>query len=177
MNQLLDDIGFTILEMVVVMAILSIVMTIGALGINSLLPAFRMRSAVMELKSDMQMARLQAIRHNVYVVSQFDADKNTYTIFHDDGGGNHAQANNYVKDAGEKIIINTRIHPHITIRRAKFGATEGKFAFNSRGAIDGLAGGIYLQHRRNLHRGVAISRIGKITIKTSADGNHWHALD
>ncbi|MEJ2155789.1 MAG: hypothetical protein P8X96_10670, partial [Desulfobacteraceae bacterium] len=68
-----------------------------------------------------------------------------------------------------------RLHPHIRIVKAKFGIAEGRFAFNSRGALDGLAGGIYLQHRNNIFRGVVISRIGKITIKKSTDGKNWYA--
>lgn len=169
--------GFTLLELLVVMAILSVMTSIATWGIKAMLPVIRLRSACMALKSDMQLARLHAIRDNAFVVSQVDVANGKYTIFCDDGGGDSAKAHNYVKDAGEKVFKEVKLHPRIKILTTKFGAAEGRFAFNGRGALDGLAGGIYLRHRNNLFRGVAISRIGKITIKRSSDGRNWYAHD
>ena len=173
-TPLKNDTGFTLFELVVVVAILSIMVSIAAGGVKAMLPILRLRSASMDLKSDMQMARLHAVQHNAFVVSQFDVENGNYTIFRDDGAGDNTMAHNYVKDGGEKVFKRVRLHPHIKILKAKFGSANGIFAFNSRGALDGLAGGIYLRHRNNLYRGVAISRIGKITIKASARGKAWH---
>jgi prepilin-type N-terminal cleavage/methylation domain-containing protein len=177
MRTLSKNKGFTLLELMVVTAILSIMASIAGFGIKAMLPIFRIRSASLALKSDMQMARLQAIRHNTFVVCQIDVKNSTYTIFRDDGGGENTKAHNYVKDDGEKVFKEVMLHPNISILKAKFGIAEGRFAFNSRGALDGLAGGIYLLHKKKIYRGVAISRIGKITIKRSTDGENWNAQD
>lgn len=177
MNSLNKDSGFTIFELVIVMTVLSILSMMVGWGVSSLIPIMRLKSAAVELKSNMQMARLYAIRHNTFVVSQFDVRNGHYIIFRDDGGGDITKANNYIKDDGEIVYKMVKVNPRISILRVKFGAVEGKFAFNSRGAIDGLAGGIYLSHKNNLYRGVTISRIGKITLKSSKDGSNWHTTN
>lgn len=159
------DTGFTVLEMVMAMAVLSILTTIAGWGIYLILPDILLRSAVRNLKSDMHLARLTAIRHHMYVVSEFNTANNSYTIYRDGGGEEDANANNYSQDAGEPTIKFVRLHSRLNMFRAQFGSTVGKFAFNSRGTLDGLAGGIYMHNQRDKYRGVTISRIGKITIK------------
>ena len=104
-------------------------------------------------------------------------DSNSYRLYVDDGGGDNTKAHNYVQDAGEAMVKDVRMHPHVNMVKAKFGSVIGKFAFNSRGSLDGLSGGIYLQNKLQNYRGVALSRIGKITIKTSADGSVWEVLN
>jgi prepilin-type N-terminal cleavage/methylation domain-containing protein len=163
------DTGFTVLEMVMVMAILSIMATIAAWGIYSILPDLLLKSAVRNLKSDLHLARLTAIRHNTFVVSEFNTANNSYTMYMDDGGEDGANANNYSQDFGESTIKSVRLHSRVNMFRAQFGSTVGKFAFNSRGTLDGLAGGVYMHNKLNKYRGVAISRIGKITIKTDVE--------
>ena len=169
-----EDRGFTLFELAIVLAIVSIVATMTCWGLSSLLPVIRLKSAVMDLKSNMQMARLNAIRHNAFVVSRFDVGNGAYTIFRDDGGGDITKAHNYIKDAGETVYKMVQLNSHINILRARFGVVENTFAFNSRGATDGLAGGIYLHDGNQNYRGVTISRIGKITIKSSKDGGKWY---
>ena len=173
----MNDIGFTLLEVVVVMGLLAIGATIAVWSINSILPDMRLKAAARNLKSDMQMARLTAIRHNTFIVSEFDTDHNSYTIFIDDGGEDGTKANNYSQDPGETTIKSIRIHPHLNMFRAKFGSVAGKFAFNSRGAIDGLAGGVYMHNEIKKYRGVAVSRIGKITIKAGVGASDWRSLN
>lgn len=150
-----------------------VVMAAGAAvatwGMHFILPNLYLKMTARNLKSDMHLARLTAIKQNTFIVSEFNTDQNTYTIFIDNGGGDSRKAHNYTHDKGETIIRSEHIHPHVNMSRAKFGAVEGKFAFNSRGAIDGLAGGIYLHNKTKNDRVVTVSRIGKITIKANTD--------
>lgn len=169
--------GHTLLEMVVVMAILAIGATVAVWGTNSLVPDLRLKAAVRNLKSDMHLARLTAIKQNSFIVSEFNTDHNSYIIYIDDGGGDATKANNYTHDEGEKIFKSVRLHPQVNMYSAKFGSVSGKFAFNSRGTLDGLSGGVYMHNRLKKFRGVAVSRIGKITIKAGADGSDWHRLN
>ena len=177
MDSIQDDNGFTLLEVAIVIAVLSALTMMAVWSVSALLPVMRLKSTAMALKLDMQMARLHAIRHNAFVVSHFDVGNGEYIIYRDDGGGDITKAHNYVKDAGEYVFKTVKMNSHIKILRAKFGAVNNTFAFNSRGATAGLAGGIYLHHGKHNYRGVAISRIGKITIKTSKDGGTWYATD
>lgn len=169
--------GFTLIELTVAMAVMAAGAAVAAWGLNFILPNLQIKVAVSNLKSDMHLARLTAIKQNTFIVSEFNTDQNTYTIFIDDGGGDSRKAHNYTHDKGEKIIRSVHINPHVKMSGAKFGAVDGKFAFNSRGATDGLAGGIYLYNKTKSYRGVAVSRIGKITIKVSKDGKQWLSLN
>jgi prepilin-type N-terminal cleavage/methylation domain-containing protein len=164
-KPLFNDTGFTVLEMMMVMGILSIMATIAASGFYSILPDLLLKAAVRNLKSDLHLARLIAIRHHKFVVSEFNTANNSYTIFMDDGGEDGTKANNYSQDPGESTVKSVRLHSRINMFKAQFGSTVGKFAFNSRGTLDGLAGGVYMHNKSDKYRGVAISRIGKITIK------------
>lgn len=159
------------------MAVMAVAAAVAAWGMNFILPNLYLKVAVSNLKSDMHLARLTAIKQNTFIVSEFNTDQNTYTIFIDDGGGDSRKAHNYTHDKGETIIRSVHIHPHVNMSRAKFGAVDGKFAFNSRGAIDGLAGGVYLHNKTKNYRGVAVSIIGKITIKAGTDGSQWCPLN
>lgn len=167
MKHLRRGSGFTLVEVLAVMAILAIGCSVAVFSSNSLIPNLRLKAAVSNLKSDMHTARLTAVRQNTFVVSEFSTDGSRYRIYIDDGGGENSQANNYSWDAGEKIVKSVRLHPRINIKRAQFGSVKGKFAFNSRGSVDGLAGGIYLHNTVKTWRGVTISRIGKITVKVA----------
>lgn len=169
--------GLTLIEIVVVMAILAVGATVAAWGMNTLVPDLRLKAAVRNLKSDMHLARLTAIKQNSFVVSKFNTDDNSYVVYLDDGGGDSTKANNYTHDEDEKILKSVRLHPHVNMYSAKFGSVSGQFAFNSRGTLDGLAGGVYLHNKMKNFRGVAVSRIGKITIKASADGSDWQRLN
>lgn len=171
------DSGFTLLEMVVVMAIIGAGLVVIFWGMNTILPELHLKEAVRNLKSDMHLARLTAIRKNTYIVFEFNTDDNSYTIYMDGGGGDSVKANNYCKDPGEATIKSTRLHPHVNMYRAVFGSAVGKFAFNSRGTLDGLAGGVYMHNKLDSYRGLTVSRIGKLTIKTGTDGSNWHRIN
>jgi Tfp pilus assembly protein FimT len=158
----------------VVVVLLAVGAMVTVWGVKLILPNLRLKSAVRDLWEDLQMARLTAIRKNVNIVSAFSRDSHSYTIYIDDGGGDPAMAQNYIRDKGETIIKTVHLHPQIRIICANFGRTTGRFAFNGRGIPAGPAGGICLENSVHRYRKVAVSRIGKITIKTSEDGTQWH---
>jgi prepilin-type N-terminal cleavage/methylation domain-containing protein len=170
------SLGFTLTEVMIAMAIMATILSIATWGIGSWIPGIQLKAAARSLKSDMHAARMTAVQQNTFVVSQFDTMQNRYAIFVDDGAGNPSNAHNYLKDGGEVIIRNVQLHPHLNIISAQFGAVNGTFAFNSRGATDGLAGGIYMNNTKNSYRGVTISRIGKITVQASNDGRTWQPV-
>ena len=169
--------GFTLIEALVVMAIISAGTATVAWGIRSWVPDFQLKGAARKLKSDLQFARLAAIKRNTSVVTAFNTGDNSYILYTDNGAGDLTKANNHIRDAGEQTLKSVQLGSGIRIMRAQFGSRKGCFAFNGRGAVNGLSGGIYLQNRLGRYRGVTVSRIGKLTIKTSTDGINWHRLN
>lgn len=77
--------GLTIIELVVVMCILAVMVLISIPNIGRWLPRYRLRGAIRDVATSMQLARLGAIKENKKWVIQFDANAQTYTISNDTG--------------------------------------------------------------------------------------------
>jgi Tfp pilus assembly protein FimT len=77
--------GLTIVELIVVMCILGVMVLISIPNIGRWLPRYRLRGAVRDVASAMQLARLGAIKDNREWAIQFDANAQTYTILSNDG--------------------------------------------------------------------------------------------
>jgi Tfp pilus assembly protein FimT len=77
--------GLTIIELIVVMCILGVMVLISIPNIGRWLPRYRLRSAVRDVASSMQLARLGAIKDNNEWAIQCDANGQTYTVLSDDG--------------------------------------------------------------------------------------------
>jgi type II secretory pathway pseudopilin PulG len=79
--------GLTIVELVVVMCILAVMVLIAIPNIGRWLPRYRLRSAVRDVASAMQLARLGAIKDNKQWGIGFDIGAETYTVWSsgDDG--------------------------------------------------------------------------------------------
>ena len=72
--------GLTIIELVVVMCILAVMVLISIPNIGRWLPRYRLRSAIRDVASTMQLARLGAIKDNNQWAIQFDINAQSYTI-------------------------------------------------------------------------------------------------
>jgi prepilin-type N-terminal cleavage/methylation domain-containing protein len=77
--------GLTLIELTVVMCILGVMVMISIPNIGRWLPRYRLRSAVRDVASNMQLARLGAIKDNREWAIQFDTNAQTYRILSDDG--------------------------------------------------------------------------------------------
>ncbi len=75
----------TLIELIVVMCILAVMVLISIPNIGRWLPRYRLRSAVRDVASNMQLARLGAIKDNREWAIQYDINAQTYTILSDDG--------------------------------------------------------------------------------------------
>jgi type II secretory pathway pseudopilin PulG len=80
--------GLTIIELVVVMCILAVMVLIAIPNIGRWLPRYRLRSAVRDVASAMQLARLGAIKDNKRWFIQFDTGAETYTVWSSGDDGN-----------------------------------------------------------------------------------------
>jgi type II secretory pathway pseudopilin PulG len=77
--------GLTIIELVVVMCILGVMVLISIPNIGRWLPRYRLRSSIRDVASNMQLARLGAIKENREWAIQFDTNAQAYTILSDPG--------------------------------------------------------------------------------------------
>jgi type IV fimbrial biogenesis protein FimT len=80
--------GFTLLEMMVVVAIVGIIVVISISNIISLLPGYRLKSAARDIYSNFQLANLGAVRENKNWAVVFDVTANPgrYFVCSDNNG-------------------------------------------------------------------------------------------
>jgi len=64
--------GFTLIELMIVLALIGILCIIAVPKINDWLPRYRLKSAASDLQSNMQKARMLAIKENNSVQIRFD---------------------------------------------------------------------------------------------------------
>ena len=70
--------GYTIIEILTVIAIISIVLVIVVPNVLGWLPRYRLRSGAEEIQSTLQLARLGAIKQNKDATVTFDTTNHTY---------------------------------------------------------------------------------------------------
>jgi prepilin-type N-terminal cleavage/methylation domain-containing protein len=178
MMRLRGNSGFTMLELLTVVAVLAIGAAVTAFSLNKMLPDLRLKAAVRDLKSDLNLAKLVAIRNNTFVSILFDTDNNNYTIFQDDGSGG-GTADDFVRNGAEPLIKTVDIPKNVSMYDASFDGVGPKFQFNALGVSDAGTGHVYMSNNKGNYRGVTVVLSGKVQIQTSADGaeGNWKDVD
>jgi type IV fimbrial biogenesis protein FimT len=91
--------GFTMLELITAMVVLSILAAFALPNIIDWLPNYRLKSAARDLVSNIQKARMEAVRGNTDVVMTFDGSVNPGFYFFDtDKGENRIDFSSYGSD-------------------------------------------------------------------------------
>jgi len=70
--------GFTLLELLVVMTVIALITTLAVPAIQHSLPGASFRAAASDIRSELQQARISAIRENRESWVLLDADARTY---------------------------------------------------------------------------------------------------
>ena len=173
--------GFTILELVVIIAILAVLLLIAIPGFSRWLPNYRLRAATRDLFSNFQHAKLTAIKRHRTCAISFNQDIGgtiyDYVVYVDTG-------NNLELDAGDEVLTNVLFSERYdgVIFDTSEGGGDGiddtiidnddgnpTIGFLSNGfGIDNngnpAAGSIYLTNATGRQREVAVASAGSITI-------------
>jgi len=72
--------GFTIVEIIIVIAVLGIMAAIGVPNFLNWLPKYRLQSAARDLYSNLYLAKISAIKNNTSWAIVFNVDANTYQV-------------------------------------------------------------------------------------------------
>ena len=80
--------GFSLLEMIIALSLISLLGSIGFYGFNQLIPKYRLEGAVQNVISDFQLARMKAIGQNCFYRIQIDPKQNHYFLERESFSGN-----------------------------------------------------------------------------------------
>lgn len=169
MAKIKENTGFTLLELMLVVVIISIGASVAFFSIRGSMPDTRLSAAARDLKSDLSLARLRAVKENRNVLVAFNDPDGSYTIYIDEDG-------DFIGSAGE--TVKTVTMPKGVILTNNLPGDMA--ALNSRGLLEAVppnvtppvdgSNCIYLNNSNNNWRRVDLGLTGKSTILARNDG-------
>ncbi len=167
--------GFTVIELVIVIAIVGILATAAFLNIRGAAPDLQLRLAIRDAYGNMQKARLLAVKENTTVSVVFKQAPFDYLVFVD------ADAD-LEFDAGERVVVsvNWSTYPGVSFDTAEGGGDGLTFAdnddalpaiaFRSNGFPVNNSGGmgmgtLFLRNSNGRERSLVISSMGNIRLE------------
>jgi len=170
--------AFTLIELVVILAIIAVMMGIAIPAFSVWIPDLNLKRAATDLYSEMQSAKMKAIKNHGEWALVFNAGAETYQVVNGGPDGDYSTP-------GDNMVEKT-----ITLSQYGSGVKYGHGAatvpigggfdneitfntdtvvFNSRGMINSPAGGyIYLQNSENTSYGIGVLASGVIQLRK------WH---
>lgn len=159
-NLLKNKKGFTLIETMIVIAIIAIMVSIAIPAFTLWIPNYRLKSAVQGLYSSLQSAKMVAIKTNGTSTIDFDVPNGTYT-----------------KADGTVINLNEVYKGSVSYGRPDAGVdviTYGpprQVEFNARGMTDN-PGWVYLKNNKDKYYRVGSYSSGVIMLK-KWNGSNW----
>ena len=172
--------GFTMVELMIVIAVIAILTAIAVPNIISWLPNYRLKSAARDVVSNFQKAKMGAVKRNKDVVIQFtpgayaaSGQVGSYQVFVDDGSGGGIEGDG-IQNGSERVLAQVTMPKNVSLYNTTFpGHLTG---FNSRGLpTSGVATYFALMRNNNSrYYRIALSPAGSIRLQMSSDGANWN---
>jgi prepilin-type N-terminal cleavage/methylation domain-containing protein len=155
--------GFTLMELMVTIAIAAILSGIAIPSFVAWLNSNRLRGATLNLVADIGMAKMRAIRENSSVVVQLAADG--YTIFIDNGAGAGVVGDG-VRNGDEALIQSRTLPAGVSITLTDINLPNARVRFNSRGMpLDNAATEIIPVVNRVGRKNLELNRLGMLKVQ------------
>jgi prepilin-type N-terminal cleavage/methylation domain-containing protein len=179
--------GFTIIEVIVVMALIAIVGAMAIPAFTVWLPNYRLRAATNDLYANLQLAKSGAVRDRNTWAIRFDTTNDSYQILSDDDGVPDSEDNDWWD--GDEVVEKTVVlsdyrsgvafgHGNATDDVPGSGSAPANdvtygsnvAVFNMRGTCN--AGYIYLENKKNNTFAVGSLSSGAVRMR-SWSGSTW----
>jgi len=145
--------GFSLVEVIIVIAVIGIVAVFAVPNMIGWRANTNIGAIASNLKSDLQFAKMKAIRENQYVAVSFFPTENYYEIFVD-------RHNDFSRDSDEDLFLHRQLPADVRIQLTTFN--HDCLRFNSRGGAD--SGQVELVNSKGRQRNALVSQLGKIEL-------------
>lgn len=151
--------GFTLLELMITIAIAGILAGLAIPNWLAWRAKAKINGAATNLRGDLEMAKMRAIKENAQVSVAFAVATNGYTVFIDNG----ALSANYIREADEQILTNRQLVPGVSLT-ILLGFGGNSTGFNGRGHA-GKTGTAAVTDSAGRQRQIIINRVGRIQLQ------------
>jgi type IV fimbrial biogenesis protein FimT len=158
--------GFSLTELMVVVAIVGILGLIAVPNLVTALPGYRLKSSARDLCSNLRKARSLAVKQNRSISIEFNSNDNKYTI---DGSDAVALASGVSFGCGNAAKSATGESPPAD----GVSFFNNKVSFTPQGLVSGTSGYVYIQNNKGQTYGVGARTSGSIIIRQWT-GNEWN---
>ena len=178
-RHLLDHQGFSVIELAVVVGMIVLLAALSAPVMSDYSPTYNSKKVARQIVSQMQLARIHAIKNRVNTVVVFypesfiPAEQANSFLIYEDGD------NDWIQDSGEHVIVQ-RIYmpPNVQLISATFtsnGSGEATETFccgfdsqglaaRKSGSVVYVTGDVQLKNSKNQTRTISFNPFGKTKI-------------
>jgi prepilin-type N-terminal cleavage/methylation domain-containing protein len=125
--------GFSLVELIVVLALLCLVVLVGMPALDDWLERYRVRTAAQNLAADMQLQRMRAVSRNREHRIVFSQANSEYTLFESDGGGGWNQIDPLPNSLPQGVTFSSTLGDPIQLA---FGGNPDEAIFHPDGSIN-----------------------------------------